>query len=575
MASARFDVAANIQTAADDLYVQLKKLRPHGSDPRAFAARLVEILETRRVRFLKLGALLRWARSDAARVYDRSLLVGRDSQSDSQLNSFLDNTLALLNDKRRSAAESAAEVSSDPRYDLKGALRVLSGNGYALPTVLTSWLEAQAKRVSVDTARTELDHAILFKLMHTTLPPPPCTVSVANGCLVIRAPHLYTLHLTLSPETEPATAAAINKDDQSFQWRFLAFELHVQPRRNVQSFALTLDQKKKVAKRLNEKLVEYLAMRRALLAKFHSSERSTEETREANEDKQAAVSTDNMSVQPHAGASASTSDHQATKYVPVEATTPLPKDDVLARGLHTYMLSVCRQLQMVILRRQFLDLRSRSSVAGLQVLNSPAHALAVEYWHDQRHHQSGTSTIIGSKDAHRYGFSLVVSPDQSMTIQMWPPCTQSALDPETPVQQGTKGQESEMSRAGGGKQDGADSLLQGFDERVSAESLLQRVVEAHATQRFRDFVEAVECSLSGRGAAVIAALESSETTLNGSSPTTAIDDEELPGSAAEAAQRNLAHLPGRSLQASTGDALLRVDSKALTCQTCLAGYQFE
>ncbi len=42
------------------------------------------------------------------------------------------------------------------------------------------------------------------------------------------------------------------------------------------------------------------------------------------------------------------------------------------------MLSVCRQLQMVILRRQCRDLAGRAYVAGLTVLDTAPDVLALE-----------------------------------------------------------------------------------------------------------------------------------------------------------------------------------------------------
>ncbi len=86
------------------------------------------------------------------------------------------------------------------------------------------------------------------------------------------------------------------------------------------------------------------------------------------------------------------------------------KDPVLARDLHAYMLSVCRQLQMVLLRRQFQDLQGRSYVAGLTVLQSPAYAVAVEYWHEQRQQQEEwTTNVMAAAGIRPHGCVLLLS----------------------------------------------------------------------------------------------------------------------------------------------------------------------
>ena len=183
----------------------------------------------------------------------------------------------------------------------------------------------------MDTVRGELDHAILMKLMNTAPPPRPCKVTVNDGCLVVTAPDLYTLHLTLCPVVAEVEATSPGEDD--YTWKVLGFELHVDPKRAVESFQLTLEQKKRIVKRLNDKLEEYAKL--------------AEEKKQAVQDGTIAAES-------------------------------VEKDNVLAQGLHVYMLSVCRQLQMVILRQQFTDLQQRSYAAGLTVLDSPPHLLQIE-----------------------------------------------------------------------------------------------------------------------------------------------------------------------------------------------------
>jgi len=319
-----FDVASNIQTAADELYVQLRNVRNYENDTHAFAKRLAEIFRTRKVRFLKLAALLRWRESSSAAVHKNLQALEYEVQSRSRFSDHLNNALGLLNEQSKEKFVAAA--TPDAKYDLRGSLRVLSGQAYDLPHRLTNWISQNSDRLSVATVKRELDHIILQKLMQSELPAPPCKSHVGDGCLVVKSPHLYTLHLSLTPIIVGDSSAATAK---CFGWKVMAFEFHVEPRRSAETFKFSKDQKSQIAKRLGDKIEEFRGQYDEAVASNESG-------------------------------------------APVQ-------DKVLSQGLHVYMLSVCRQLQMAILRRQFSHLQSRSYVAGLHVLQSPANAIALEY----------------------------------------------------------------------------------------------------------------------------------------------------------------------------------------------------
>jgi len=149
----------------------------------------------------------------------------------------------------------------------------------------------------------------------------------------------------------------------------------------------------------------------------------------------------------------------------------------------------------------------------------------------------------------RYGISLEVAYDQSYIVTVWPACRVGAKK----SRDGNKDDSCDDHAT-----DGYHNIIRGLDEHVSAEKILQRVVQAHTTHRFWEFIAAVKQNLAGK----ITAKQL---------------DSELPSSAKEAAdleRQRAAEEVARQAYFGKADKLLDVNAASLTCSVKIANYLF-
>lgn len=106
-----------------------------------------------------------------------------------------------------------------------------------------------------------------------------------------------------------------------------------------------------------------------------------------------------------------------------------------------------------------------------------------------------------------------------------------------------------------------DVILRDFDVHVSAEIILRRVVQAHATHRFREFVAAVEGTLSGQ-------------------VVRKVSEDALPSPLESAAETAAVLASARKRAAAESDALgnadrlLELNYSTLSCTVLVAGHVF-